>query len=84
MRQNGISVVRTRKHKATTGSNHKFNIVPNLLDRNFIADQPNQKCLLGTLLRNTLTDNRQVTLPISGRVRVGFIWLSSWIYIPGA
>ena len=38
MRQNGISVVRTRKHKATTDSNHKFNIAPNLLDRNFAAD----------------------------------------------
>ena len=23
--------------------NHKFNIVPNLLDRNFTADQPNQR-----------------------------------------
>ena len=43
MRQNGISVIRTRKHKVTTDSNHKFNIAPNLLDRNFIADQPNQK-----------------------------------------
>ena len=43
MRQNGISVVRTRKHKATTDSNHKFNIAPNLLDRNFAADAPNQK-----------------------------------------
>ena len=43
MRQNGISVVRTRKHKATTDSNHKFNIAPNLLDRNFAADGPNQK-----------------------------------------
>ena len=43
MRQNGIAVVRTRKHKATTDSNHKFNIAPNLLDRNFTADQPNQK-----------------------------------------
>ncbi len=43
MRQNGISVVRTRKHKATTDSYHKFNIAPNLLDRNFAADKPNQK-----------------------------------------
>ncbi|MDX2416577.1 MAG: IS3 family transposase [Xanthomonadales bacterium] len=43
MRQNGISVIRTRKHKATTDSNHKFNIAPNLLDRNFAADGPNQK-----------------------------------------
>ena len=39
MRQNGISVVRTRKHKVTTNSNHKFNIAPNLLDRDFTADR---------------------------------------------
>jgi putative transposase len=43
MRQNGISVVRTRKHKVTTDSDHKFNIAPNLLDRDFMADGPNQK-----------------------------------------
>ena len=43
MRQNGISVVRTRKHKVTTDSDHKFNIAPNLLDRDFTADRPNQK-----------------------------------------
>ena len=43
LRQNGISVVRTRKHKVTTDSNQKFNIAPNLLDRNFTANEPNQK-----------------------------------------
>ena len=43
MRRNGISVVRTRKHKVTTDSDHKFNIAPNLLDRDFNADAPNQK-----------------------------------------
>ncbi len=43
MRQNGISVVRTRKYKVTTDSDHKFNIAPNLLDRDFAAEQPNQK-----------------------------------------
>ena len=42
MRQNGISVVRTRK-KVTTDSDHTFNIAQKLLDRNFSADQPNQK-----------------------------------------
>jgi hypothetical protein len=31
-----------RKHKATTDSNHKFNISPNLLDRNFTAAGPNR------------------------------------------
>ena len=43
MRQNGISVIRTRKHKVTTDSNHKFNIAPNPLDRNFTVNEPNQK-----------------------------------------
>ncbi len=43
MRQNGISVIRTRKHKVTTESDHKFNIASNLLDRNFTAAAPNQK-----------------------------------------
>jgi len=43
MRQNGISVVRNRKHKVTTDSNHKLNIAPNLLDRGFCAGRPNQK-----------------------------------------
>ena len=43
MRQNEISVIRTRKYKVTTDSNHKFNIAPNLLNRDFAADQPNQK-----------------------------------------
>ncbi len=43
MRDNGISVVRTRKYKATTDSNHRFDIAPNLLNRDFTATLPNQK-----------------------------------------
>jgi len=43
IRQNGISVVLTRKHKVTTDSDHKFNIAPNLLDWHFTANAPNQK-----------------------------------------
>lgn len=43
MHQNGFTVVRTRKYKATTDSNHRFNIAPNLLDRSFMADAPNRK-----------------------------------------
>ena len=43
MRDNRIYVVRTHKYKATTDSNHHFNIAPNLLDRNFHADRPNKK-----------------------------------------
>ena len=43
MRDNGFRIARTRKYKATTDSNHHFNIAPNLLDRNFEANRPNQK-----------------------------------------
>ena len=43
MRENGIVFERTRKFKATTDSDHRFNIAPNLLDREFTADRPNQK-----------------------------------------
>lgn len=43
MRENGIQVVRSRKFKRTTDSNHTFNIAPNLLQQTFLADGPNQK-----------------------------------------
>ena len=43
MRDNRIYVVRTHKYKATTDSHHRFNIAPNVLDRNFTAHLPNQK-----------------------------------------
>ena len=43
MRENAFAVKRNRKFKATTDSNHSFNIAPNLLDRDFFAEQPNQK-----------------------------------------
>lgn len=43
MSDNSYKVVRTWKYKVTTDSNHRFNIAPNLLARNFHADRPNQK-----------------------------------------
>jgi transposase InsO family protein len=43
MAENAIKAVRTRKYKATTDSNHAFAVAPNLLDRDFLADAPNQK-----------------------------------------
>ena len=43
MRENGIKIIRTQKYKATTDSNHVFNIATNLLDQDFFADAPNQK-----------------------------------------
>ena len=43
MRQNGIRIVRSRKFKRTTDSDHAFNIAPNLLQQDFTASGPNQK-----------------------------------------
>lgn len=43
MKAHDIKVIRTRKYKRTTDSNHSFNIAPNLLDRDFTAYAPNQK-----------------------------------------
>ncbi|NRA31550.1 MAG: IS3 family transposase [Parvularculaceae bacterium] len=42
-RENGIKVIRTQNYKATTDSDHRFNIAPNLLDQDFTTDGPNQK-----------------------------------------
>ena len=38
-----IKIIRTRKYKATTDSNHAFSIAPNLLNQDFSANRPNQK-----------------------------------------
>ena len=43
MRKNGIRVERSKRYKVTTDSNHAFNIAPNLLNRDFQAEGPNQK-----------------------------------------
>ena len=43
MRENCIRVERSKKYKVTTDSNHAFNIAPNLLNRDFRAELPNQK-----------------------------------------
>jgi len=40
MRQNTITAKRNKKFKASTDSNHSFNIAPNLLNRDFYADRP--------------------------------------------
>ena len=43
MCQNGIQVIRCRKFKRTTDSDHAFNIAPNLLRQDFAPSGPNQK-----------------------------------------
>jgi len=43
MRLNSIPVLQMREHKVTKNRNHKLNIVPNLRDRDFMTDLPDQK-----------------------------------------
>jgi len=74
MRDNGIRVVRTRKYKVTTDSNHRFNIAPNLLDRNFTAVQSNQKWPLGDTMYR-LPSDRPLISAISGPEKDGCILL---------
>jgi len=63
-----------RKHKVTTDSNHKFNIAPNLLDRDFTADQSNRKWTGPSHdIPSECTAGRWMSV-MSGRVRGGFIW----------
>jgi transposase InsO family protein len=70
MHQNAIQVIRTRKYKATTDSDHLLNISPNLLGQDFRASEPNQKWA-GNI---TYIWTREA----------GSIWPSSLICIPGA
>jgi putative transposase len=42
MRQNGVRARRKKKFRVTTDSNHDHPIAPNILDRDFSADAPNQ------------------------------------------
>lgn len=74
MRENGISVERTRKFKATTDSNHTFNIAPNLLDRDFGSAGPNQKCPLMVCKGKPLPGNRRAISATSGPAKGGCIW----------
>jgi transposase InsO family protein len=75
MRQNGISVVRTRKHKATTIARQA--IAEQSAERGtaIISSTSPRTCWTETSLQISQTRNGPVTSRISGRVRVGFIWL---------
>ena len=45
MRENGIKARQKKKFKATTDSNHSHPVAPNLLDRDFEAQEPNRRWL---------------------------------------
>lgn len=50
MRTNGIKPVHTRTHKVTTNSNHSLGIMANVLDGNFLADQPSRNGLVTSVI----------------------------------
>lgn len=76
MRENGIEVKRNKTFRATTDSNHSFNIAPNLLNRDVTADKPNQKWA-GDI---SYIWTREGWLYLKD----GCIWQSFWTCIPGA
>ena len=43
MKLHNIHSIRKKAYKITTNSKHSYAVSPNLLQRNFIADKPNQK-----------------------------------------
>lgn len=43
MRENGVFSRLRRKYKATTHSNHRLPVAPNILNQDFTADRPNLK-----------------------------------------
>jgi len=43
MRENGIEAKQQRAFKTTTDSDHNLPVAPNVLDRQFEADAPNEK-----------------------------------------
>ncbi|MED3324951.1 IS3 family transposase [Bacillus thuringiensis] len=42
MQLEGLRSIIVRKYKATTNSNHPYNVYANLLDQNFVSNKPNQ------------------------------------------
>ena len=84
MRQNGISVLRTRKHKVTTIARQA--IAKQSAERGTVTTRLTLRpiCWIGTLQRMLQTKNGRGILPISGGVRAGCILLSSSTCIPGA
>ena len=74
MRQNGISVVRTRKHKATTIARQA--IAKQSAERGtaITSSTSRQTCWIGTSRLNSLIRNGQAISATYGRVKAGCIW----------
>ena len=74
MRQNGISVVRTRKHKVTTIARQA--IAKQSAERGtaITSSTLRRTCWIATLLLTNPTRNGRAISAMSGRVRDGYIW----------
>jgi transposase InsO family protein len=74
MRQNGISVIRTRKHKVTTIARQA--IAKQSAERGTATISSTSRQIYWTVTSTRMRQIRSglVTLPISGRVRAGCIW----------
>ena len=70
MRQNAIRARPKRRGKPKDDGERSV-IADNLLDRDFEADRPNQKCPLDRLLRNRLPGDSWRTSPMSGLLKAG-------------
>ena len=83
MRQNGISMIRTRKHKVTTIARKA--IATQFAERGTVTTSSisRQACWIGTSMQVPQTRNGLVTSVTFGRVRDGCIWLSSSTCIQG-
>ena len=84
MRQNGISVVRTRKHKVTTIARQA--IATQSAERGIAITNSTSRrtCWVATSTLMHQTKSGPVTSAISGRAKAGCILPSSWTCIHGA
>ena len=83
MRQNAMRA-RPKRRGQPKDDGERSVIADNILDRDFQADRPNQKCPLGRLLRNRLPGDRWPTSPTSGPRRAGSTSRSCSTCSPGA
>ena len=84
MRQNGISVVRTRKHKVTTIARQAIATQSAERGTAITNSTSRRTCWVATSTLMRQTKSGPVTSAISGRAKAGCILPSSWTCIHGA
>jgi hypothetical protein len=78
MKNNDIRVRSRRRFKVTTDSNHNLPIAPNLLNRVFATEAPNNAWVGDATMQSIA-----LTSPMSGPPKAGFIWRPSSISSAG-